>query len=91
MHSEVETPIGTLTIEGDGKEVEVACVPSGEPVAVTVEGRVATFSTERRPPAPMSEITQNGSTFEVLDTRRNGDGYDVLNGNTGVWEKWLED
>ena len=41
-------------------------------------------------PTKHSEITQNGSTFEVLDVRRNGDGFDLLNGNTGTWERWVE-
>lgn len=42
-------------------------------------------------PTKHSEITQNGSTFEVLDVKQTESGYDVLNGNTGIWERWVED
>lgn len=50
-----------------------------------------TVSTRKRPPARYSEVTQNGSTFEVLDVRQTGGGYDLLNGNTKTWERWVED
>ena len=30
-------------------------------------------------------------SIAVNDRRKNGSGYDVLNGNTGSWERWVED
>jgi len=91
MYDEVETPIGIVTVESDIDSVDVSFVPNSGMPTLSVEGRTATFSLGVKPPAKNSEITQNGSTFEVLDVRPNGRGYDVLNGNTKVWEKWVED
>jgi phosphoribosylformylglycinamidine (FGAM) synthase-like amidotransferase family enzyme len=48
------------------------------------------FSYGKRVPVTGDELTQNGSTFEVSGVRPNGEGYDVLNGNTGGWEPWVE-
>lgn len=96
MRNVIETPIGYLNVESDGYDVTVTLKP-------TMSGKVrhevkevggcmaSVFSIGKRVPRPYEEITQNGSTFEVLGTRRSGDGYEVLNGNTRVWEKWLED
>lgn len=91
MYEEVETPIGVVTVECDADSVDVSFVPNSGVPALSVEGHTVTFSQGVKPPAKNSEITQNGSTFEVLDVRPNGSGYDVLNGNTKVWEKWLGD
>lgn len=90
MHEEVETEVGTIVIESDECEVEVSVIPNGGVVEVSVDGGSATFSLTKRHPMPHDEVTQNGSTFEVLDVRRSGSGYDLLNGNTGVWERWVE-
>lgn len=51
---------------------------------------VVTYQFGKRHPRKGEEVTQNGSSFEVADVRQNGTGYDLLNGNTGVWEKWIE-
>lgn len=91
MHEVVDTPIGSLVIDCDGTEVEVAFKQSVDGVVgVALDGNRVRYSIGRKPPKEHSEITQNGSTFEVIGVRMNGDGYDVLNGNTGVWEKWVE-
>lgn len=91
MYEEVETPIGVVTVECDADSVDVSFVPDSGAPALEVDGHTVTFTRGVKPPAKNSEVTQNGSTFEVLDVRPNGSGYDVLNGNTKVWEKWLGD
>lgn len=91
MYQEVETPIGVVTVEYDAGSVDVSFVPNSGIPTLSVEGHTVTFSQGVKPPAKNSEVTQNRSTFEVLDVRPNGSGYDVLNGNTKVWEKWLGD
>lgn len=96
MHDSIETPIGYVTVDSDGKTVEVRFKPT---VAGSVrhelrdegDGHVSVYAMGRKPPKPNQEITQNGSTFEVVGVRKNGSGYDVLNGNTGSWERWVED
>ena len=65
--------------------------PNGVMARYDADSCTLTVSRLRKLPARYSEVTQNGSTFEVLDVRPNGAGYDVLNGNTKVWEKWLGD
>lgn len=76
----------SLTIDfehGDGRKVNVETERFDKFTDVR-------FKFGKRLPAPHDEITQNGSTFEVLGVRSNGEGYDVLNGNTGTWEHWVE-
>lgn len=90
MRREIDVPTGTVAIEADDSEVEVSFLPSEGNADVAIEGDAVTFRM-RKKPVTNSEVTQNGCTFEIVDFRRNGDGYDVLNGNTGVWEKWVED
>jgi len=90
MRHEIETPIGLVSMEFDERSCEVAFLPEHGEADVAVEDGSVTFSIRGKAPSPGREVTQNGSTFEVIDVRRNGDGYDVLNGNTKVWERWLE-
>lgn len=96
MESEfVCTDIGEVQVltDADG-EVLVRFHPNDPNSVMTrfdAETCTLTVSKLRRKPVKHSEVTQNGSTFEVLDVRPNGHGYDVLNGNTKVWEKWLGD
>ena len=92
MHDFVETPIGYVIVDSDGETVSVSFKQTVEgSVRHDVHGLTSLFRLGKRPPKPQQEITQNGSTFEVIGVRVNGDGYDVLNGNTGAWEKWVED
>lgn len=96
MHDSIETAIGYVVIDSDGESVRVTFKPT---VAGEVRhevrdgdgGHVSVYTMGKTPPKPMQEITQNGSTFEVLGVRKSGSGYDVLNGNTKTWEKWVED
>lgn len=94
MHETIDTPIGIVAVDYDGDSVQVSfkSTVSGEVIHETTDsdGTFASkFSIGVAPPKPHDEITQNGSTFEVISVRRSVDGYDVLNGNTGVWEKWV--
>lgn len=93
--TEVTTDHGTVIVSWDENSVTVSIeTPNEKPTEVTQEERPESMSmTVRfggRAPHKGDEVTQNGSTFEVIGVRRNGDGYDVLNGNTETWEKWVE-
>lgn len=96
MHDFIETQIGYVIVDCDGERAEVRFRPTVTGSVrhdVTEEDGVpvTVYSIGKKPPKPMQEITQNGSTFEVLGVRRSGSGYDVLNGNTKCWERWVED
>jgi hypothetical protein len=88
----IETDMGQVQVEhGDGR-VRVT-FHANSPSSVTYGHDVNSMTVMPRPKVPSAhdEVTQNGSTFEVLDVRESGDGYDLLNGNTRAWEKWVED
>lgn len=91
----VSTDIGEVQVLTDGDGTVLVRFHPNDPNCVMARfdagSCTLTVSRLRKPPARHSEVTQNGSTFEVLDVRPNGRGYDVLNGNTKVWEKWVED
>ena len=91
MHSETDIGIGTLIVNEGVGWAEVSIIPYEGAIEASLEDGTVTFTTVSRKPVKNSEITQNGSTFEVIDVRENGSGYDVLNGNTKTWEKWVED
>lgn len=92
----VETEHGTVRVEHN---IDGICVVIPTPSELATDykvmegsdGLVLYVTMDVSRPHKGQEITQNGSTFEVLDVRPNGSGHDVLNGNTGVWEQWVED
>lgn len=88
----IQTDMGQVQVlHGDG-EVRITFY-ADRPSSVTYghDGNSMTVMTRPKVPSAHDEVTQNGSTFEVLGVRKSGDGYDLLNGNTGAWEKWVED
>lgn len=93
MHETVETPIGYVIVEASDNSAKVSFKQTafGDLEAdYDGDGRTVTFVVSKSPRLN-SEVTQNGSTFEVIGVRKSDGGYDVLNGNTGCWEKWVED
>lgn len=90
----VETSIGQVNVSEEDGVVTVAFHANDtDTLRCLLEyGEVPTMTLRkgRKVPKPFQEVTQNGSTFEVLGVRANGAGYDLLNGNTGVWEPWVE-
>lgn len=95
MNDRITTKHGTVSVEWDDDSLAIEFA-HGDSRKVTVstdrfDGFTGIrFEFGKRLPVPHDEISQNGSTFEVLGVRSNGDGYDVLNGNTGTWEPWIE-
>ena len=91
MESEfITTEIGQVQVSHGEGYVVVRFHPDKPDVARVKVSEMEMTVTETARPVKHSEVTHNGSTFEVLDVRPNGDGYDVLNGNTGTWEAWVE-
>lgn len=92
----VPTRYGNVRVE---HSIDGVCVTIPTPSDIATDYEVSEGSDDltlnvkvkAKRPHKGQEITQNGSTFEVLDVRKNVVGYDVLNGNTGVWEQWVED
>lgn len=88
----IDTAMGMVEVNETEGSVRIAFFES-EPGMTRCEHDQTgmTLTMGKQPPTLHQEVTQNGSTFEVLGVRRNGIGYDLLNGNNGVWEKWVED
>jgi len=95
MDGHITTKHGTIEAEwnDDSLSITISHKNGRKVTSEVVKGETYTeiiFSYGKRVPVTGDELTQNGSTFEVSGVRPNGEGYDVLNGNTGTWEPWVE-
>lgn len=96
--NEIKTEQGKFTFEEGEGSLSVKFTPTSnvtelrdvDALMLDDGSCVVEYKFGKRHPRVGEEVTQNGSTFEVLDVRQSGTGYELLNGNTGVWEPWVE-
>lgn len=90
----VPLDVGTLEVSSMGYVTKLKLIADVDSFVTWYEADgslVITIDHEAKPPKVGSEVTLDGSTFEIADVRKGNGTYQVLSDTNGTWYEWRRD